>query len=526
MLAPRLMQVKPNYIKSLLTSHDSAQTAFKDLAANAKDAGATAFMVDVDRICGVDVLITWDNGPGPVEADPDSPFVGTITLNSFMGPLFDLGGTTALGDGGKIGQYGIGAITGPLRIGRRVVVATRSADYLFCALLCSSLIEDQADGILLPYLVYDFAEREWHENAPGSYDFFDHYTAFGTDDGLDRYKLLEVCMKYLPTAGQLLHVISDLADEIEVGQRGDIAVPKMAHAFDSSVSRYLAYAFYKTGNDADFKITIKGRDVSHLKDKGPFRETLLKLKRTLPPYKARDASKDALPIEADVVVGFTTKEGAGSLSTADELPMGLCISINGVMVTMFELLPKQAAGFRSHASVADKVRLHWHGLVVLVKLKLAHDKKLEEYGLLINQRKDGFQENKAFNKLKAAVLEKVEQQFVRNLDWARLLPPQQPMLLLGAPPGGGSGGGRGGGGARRFGSSEEAVRHVTSAKCKWPRSRPPALGHSSASYKKASLAILGLSEPWTELDAKKAFRSLSLLLHPDKSTAPKPASIR
>jgi len=24
------MQVKPNYIKSLLTSHDSAQTAFKD----------------------------------------------------------------------------------------------------------------------------------------------------------------------------------------------------------------------------------------------------------------------------------------------------------------------------------------------------------------------------------------------------------------------------------------------------------------------------------------------------------------
>ena len=126
-----------------------------------------------------------------------------------MGPLFNLGGTTAMHDGRKIGQYGVGAITGPLRIGKDVLVATRSADYLYCALLSSSLImeEKQADvGILLPYLVYSFAEGNWHENTTGSFDLFDRFTAFGTDNGLDRDNLLQVCEELLPEVGGLLHV--------------------------------------------------------------------------------------------------------------------------------------------------------------------------------------------------------------------------------------------------------------------------------------------------------------------------------
>ncbi|EOD24770.1 hypothetical protein EMIHUDRAFT_238379 [Emiliania huxleyi CCMP1516] len=492
-LALRHMQVTPNYMKSLVTAHDSAQTAFKDKAANAKDAGATEFKVEVRTIYGKTALLTYDNGPGPVDAVQGSPTCGTVTLDSFMGPLFNLGGTTALGDARKIGQYGVGAITGPLRIGKDVLVATRSADYLYCALLSSSLIaEEQTDGILLPYLVYSFAEGVWYENVPGSsFGFFDRFTAFGTDLGRpDLDKLLEVCMELLPAVGGLLHVISNLADEIDVGkERGDIMMPKLAHEFDTSLSRYLSYAFYKSGagDDSDFKITIKGRAASHRSEagKGPFRETMLKCKRTLPPYKAHGTCPNTLPIEADVVVGFTTKENVGTSSNVDELPMGLCISINGVMVTMFELLPKQANGFRSHASVADKVRTYWHGLVVLVKLKLADDNKLEDYGLLINQRKDGFQENKAFTKLKAAILSKVLQQYIPNVDFERLVP--TPLLLAGP----------------RFGSSEEAVRHVSCAR--WPSNRPPAPGQSSAPYKKAALAILGLGESWTEQDAKKAF---------------------
>ena len=423
-------------------------------------------------------------------------------------PSWARSSTTALGDARKIGQYGIGAITGPLRIGKDVLVATRSADYLYCALLSSSLIlEEQTDGILLPYLVCSFAEGVWYENVPdSSFGFFNRFTAFGTDFGRpDLDKLLEVCVELLPDVGGLLHVISNLADEIDVGkERGDIMMPKLAHEFDTSLSRYLSHAFYKSGagDDSDFKITIKSRAASHRSEagKGPFRETMLKCKKTLPPYKAHGTCPNTLPIEADVVVGFTTKENVGTSSNVDELPMGLCISINSVMVTMFELLPKQVSGFRSHASVADKVRFHWHGLVVLVKLKLADDKKLEDYGLLINQRKDGFQENKAFTRLKAGILSKVLQQYIPNVDFERLLP--TPLLLAGP----------------RFASSEEAVRHVSCAR--WPSNRPPAPGQSSAPYKKAALAILGLSERWTEQEAKKAKKALSLLLHPDKTTAP------
>jgi len=233
-LAPRYMQVTANYIKSLITSHDVPQTAFKDLAANAKDAGATEFTVEVDIIAGKNALIIYDNGPGPVDLDQDSPYFNTVTLDSFMGPLFNLGGTTALGNGLKIGQYGTGAITGPLRIGHEVVVATRSANHLFCALLSSELVEQQDNGILLPYLVYDFSECKWHQNADDSFNFFNRFTVFGTDSDLDLVKLLEVCKKYLPElGGGLLHVISNVADMVDVAKdRGDITMPKLTHDFD------------------------------------------------------------------------------------------------------------------------------------------------------------------------------------------------------------------------------------------------------------------------------------------------------
>ena len=193
----------------------------------------------------------------------------------------------------------------------------------------------------------------------GCFAAFAAHTPFGDGSADDCAKLLEVCKEFLPKPGGLLHVISNLSDTIEIGkERYDIIMPKLAHGFDTSLSRFLGYAFYKSsGDDDNMKITINGKAVSHLKEtgKGPFRNSMLKLRKS-EPYKARDDdSSDKLPIKASIGFGFTTTEGAGTLASFDERPFGLCISFNGMMVQMFKLLPKQVSGIRSGASAADKV---------------------------------------------------------------------------------------------------------------------------------------------------------------------------
>ena len=48
-----------------------------------------------------------------------------------------------------------------------------------------------------------------------------------------------------------------------------LVVPKLAHEVDTSLSRYLSYAFYKSGagDDSDFKITIKSSGVPNKRGK-------------------------------------------------------------------------------------------------------------------------------------------------------------------------------------------------------------------------------------------------------------------
>ena len=54
----------------------------------------------------------------------------------------------------------------------------------------------------------------------------------------------------------------------------------------------------------------------------------------------------------------------------------------------------------------------------MLTMTKATQKKLEDYGLLINQRKDGFQENKAFTKLKKAILSKDRMdKYIRDVDF-------------------------------------------------------------------------------------------------------------
>ena len=79
MLKPWEMKMRPRFLLSLGGTHDFPHTAFKDIAANAKDAGSPTFAIDATMIGGVMALTTSDTGRGPVD-----PASGKVTVNSFL----------------------------------------------------------------------------------------------------------------------------------------------------------------------------------------------------------------------------------------------------------------------------------------------------------------------------------------------------------------------------------------------------------------------------------------------------------
>tara|TARA_B110001452_G_scaffold250166_1_gene238204 strand:+ start:526 stop:1023 length:498 start_codon:yes stop_codon:yes gene_type:complete len=109
MLKPWEMKMRPRFLLSLGGTHDFPHTAFKDIAANAKDAGSPTFAIDATMIGGVMALTTSDTGRGPVDCAS-----GKVTIDSFLEQLFDLGATTASANHLAAGQFGSGAVTAPL----------------------------------------------------------------------------------------------------------------------------------------------------------------------------------------------------------------------------------------------------------------------------------------------------------------------------------------------------------------------------------------------------------------------------
>mmetsp|Transcript_5816 Transcript_5816/g.17916 ORF Transcript_5816/g.17916 Transcript_5816/m.17916 type:complete len:408 (+) Transcript_5816:88-1311(+) len=404
-LGPRDIGLDSQYIHSLSGTHDCPQTAFKDLIANSITARATE--VNVDFWTGkqqLGALLLYDNGTGPVNDE------GVVDLESFLGLLFNLGASTARQDSGAVGQFGSGAITGALGVANNVVIATRSKACFFAALLSADMCKDNPGErrLKLPYLVYSFSDKRWEEGESGTFEAFKTYSVFKEIGDKANEDLLLLCKRVLPSAkqGGLLHVMSGVKETIDYTSTTDIEMScMMKHAFDRSLSRFLAYSFYGCHNNV--KILVKGKGVSWLDNKGFFRNTQLKFKKTFR-YQAQGAEHMYTPVAATITIGFAHLERMGTKHNTDQFPFGMCISYAGMMCTMFEPMRRQRAGERSNDSATDKVLNYHIGMIAHVELKLADEKMLSDYNLLVNLRKDGFNENKAYRKLVDAVQVKAD----------------------------------------------------------------------------------------------------------------------
>jgi hypothetical protein len=113
-------------------------------------------------------------------------------------------------------------------------------------------------------------------------------------------------------------------------------------------------------------------------------------------------------VQACITFGFQITDDVAAVHSIERFPYGMCISFAGMMCTMFEPMKRQRAGARSNASNHDKVLTYHFGLVAHVVLSLDAGKKLSDYDLHMNLRKDGFNQTKAYNKLVEAVESKAD----------------------------------------------------------------------------------------------------------------------
>jgi hypothetical protein len=258
-LEPCEIGLDAHFINSLAGVHDNPQTAFKDLVANAITAQATELHIEIATINQKNALILHDNGTGP------SSDGATVDLPSYLKLLFKLGASTAQGDSGAVGQFGCGAITGALGVATNVVIATRSNNGFYAALLSLDMLNIDAssgdDRARVPYLVFDRHANKWSESEPETFARFRKHTVFTKIGTKLKEELLQTCNSKLPKQGGLLHVMSGIKDTIDYGKHdGDITMTQIRHPFDCSLSRYLAYSFY--GSHKELTLKVKNKMVS------------------------------------------------------------------------------------------------------------------------------------------------------------------------------------------------------------------------------------------------------------------------
>ena len=95
------MQNTPRVFLSLEKAHETPHVPFKELAANARDAGASVFDIRATFLKDQGVLLILDNGTGPIFKGAESP-----TFESFKSMM--MGHSLSEGNNKAIGQNGSG----------------------------------------------------------------------------------------------------------------------------------------------------------------------------------------------------------------------------------------------------------------------------------------------------------------------------------------------------------------------------------------------------------------------------------
>ena len=119
-----------------------------DIVANARDAGAQTWRLQGTRVSGTEVVAFSDDGPGPQPANrPQGSSAVPPTADTLL-RMVRPGSSSSTNDASKIGQAGVGTLTGSLVLGASVLFATHDNDELFVLLVSEPFNEKRrADGI-------------------------------------------------------------------------------------------------------------------------------------------------------------------------------------------------------------------------------------------------------------------------------------------------------------------------------------------------------------------------------------------
>ena len=183
--------------------HDAeapAHGALADLAANSRDVQASRWRILGKVLDGGHVLCIVDDGPGPVARGTQYPT--PLSLAGLVRP----GLSTSTNDATKIGQAGIGTLSGTLALGDAVIFATASPSELFVLLVSKAYNRSLSErGLEDATLITLTCAKETHTWRASSSE------EIGCDDGEDAAELFlrwtpcsslaeiyQICMDALP----------------------------------------------------------------------------------------------------------------------------------------------------------------------------------------------------------------------------------------------------------------------------------------------------------------------------------------
>ena len=188
-----------------------------DLAANARDAGATKWQLQgwtgtLDQTGEkMDVVACSDDGPGPCL--PGSTVPSAEALLRMVKP----GTSTSTDDASKIGMAGVGSLTGSLSIGGSVLFVTQgvcptTALHRVYLLLVSERFGEQrkAEGCLDAEIIQASFSRGQPDEV-GVFELLLQWSPFSSFE-----QLRGVLQLLLPPSGSLIQLIWDLRDGIEL----------------------------------------------------------------------------------------------------------------------------------------------------------------------------------------------------------------------------------------------------------------------------------------------------------------------
>ena len=366
---PSLLGSGPSILSAFSKFHDSSlpHGGLADDVANSADAGAktyrllgTTLPATSTRPQPVDIIITCDDGPGPHPAP---------SLDALRG-LVRPGSSHSTADAAKIGQAGIGSLSGPLTFGRTVVYCTRSEASAF-VILVSEAYNEQRRGEWCAILALERHDDRW----AGEGDDLEAFLRWSPFDSMDELDL--VLKKTLPpTAGGLVRIISELRSTIRLARTDgtlDVHMPTRGE-HPRSAREYLARAFPVDARSAAGRMRIEVGSIGQVGTLPPLqrwnpKKGLFHQHKALSFGYEREQGGGAKI--ATVRIGWSAREegdsqNSGSAAHLKTTPHGLVVLYNGQAVVYYDkllVLPRDG-----HSNVKTRMRDRLLGLLVLVEI--------------------------------------------------------------------------------------------------------------------------------------------------------------